>query len=240
MRLKSRRFVCTIALLLSLISCQYTFAEVLILPSALREIGIEAFSGDTSLDEVVLPEGLERIGAAAFKGSSVRRIYLPASLSDIAPDAFEGCSDIAGYGPDETYASRYFDETEGLHFEQEEDDCISIMIGTKVFEAELADNETGRAFADLLPLMLDMKELNGNEKYCYLNQTLPSSPERIGQIRTGDLMLYGNNCVVLFYKDFSTQYSYTRIGRIDDISGLQTSVGSGSVQIQFIRKNGSE
>ena len=134
------RFVCTIALLLSLISCQYAFAEVLILPSALREIGIEAFSGDTSLDEVVLPEGLERIGAAAFKGSSVRRIYLPASLSDIAPDAFEGCSDIAGYGPDETYASRYFDETEGLHFEREEDDCISIMIGTKVFEAELADN----------------------------------------------------------------------------------------------------
>ena len=140
MRLKSRRFICTIALLLSLISCQYAFAEVLILPSALREIGIEAFSGDTSLDEVILPEGLERIGAAAFKGSSVRRIYLPASLSDIAPDAFEGCSDIAGYGPDETYASRYFDEMEELHFEREEDDCISIMIGTKVFEAELADN----------------------------------------------------------------------------------------------------
>ena len=90
--------------------------ETLTLPSALREISTEAFAGDTALDEVVLPAGLKRIGAAAFKGSSLRRIYLPASLSYIAPDAFKGCSGVVGYGPDNTYASRFFKETEGLCF----------------------------------------------------------------------------------------------------------------------------
>ena len=234
---RRKSFACFfIALLLCLFSCPSTFADGLKLPSALREIGIEAFAGDSSLDEVVLPDGLERIGAAAFKGSSVRRIYLPASLSHIAPDAFEGCSGIVGYGPDDTYASRFFDETEGLLFEREKEDRIRIRIGSKTYEAELADNETGRAFADLLPQTLAMQELNGNEKYCYLNQTLPSSPERVGQIRSGDLMLYGDHCVVLFYKDFPTQYSYTRIGRLVDVTGLQASLGSGSVQITFFQE----
>lgn len=52
-------------------------------------------------------------------------------------------------------------------------------------------------------------------------------------IHAGDLMLYSNDCIVLFYKDFSTSYSYTPLGRITDTTGLENAVGKSSVRITF-------
>ena len=110
---------------------------------------------------------------------------------------------------------------------------INIIIGSKTFTATLADSETGEAFAALLPLSVTMNELNGNEKYHYLSSSLPTAAYQPGTIHAGDLMLYGNNCVVLFYKTFNTSYSYTRIGSIDDPSGLASALGSGDVAVRF-------
>lgn len=110
---------------------------------------------------------------------------------------------------------------------------IEITIGEKTFPAALYDNETARAFKDLLPLTLDMSELNGNEKYYYLPDSLPTNSSCPSKIRAGDIMLYGNDCLVLFYEDFSTSYSYTPIGRIDDPNGLAAALGSGDVQVTF-------
>ena len=76
-----------------------------------------------------------------------------------------------------------------------------------------------------------MSELNGNEKLFRLPATLPAQPTKPASIRSGDLMLYGENTVVLFYKSFATTYSYTRIGRIDDPGGLERAVGDGSVTV---------
>ena len=70
------------------------------------------------------------------------------------------------------------------------------------------------------PLSVTMNELNGNEKYHYLSTSLPTAAYQPGTIRFGNLMLYGNNCVVLFYETFDTSYSYTRLGAIDNPSGL--------------------
>ena len=110
---------------------------------------------------------------------------------------------------------------------------INIIIGSKTFTATLADSETGEAFAALLPLTVTMNELNGNEKYHYLSSSLPTAAYQPGTIHAGDLMLYGNNCVVLFYETFNTSYSYTRIGAIDDPSGLASALGSGDVSVRF-------
>ena len=110
---------------------------------------------------------------------------------------------------------------------------INIIVGSKTFTATLADSETGEAFAALLPLSVTMNELNGNEKYHYLSSSLPTAAYRPGTIHAGDLMLYGNNCVVLFYETFNSSYSYTRIGAIDDPSGLASALGSGNVSVRF-------
>ena len=110
---------------------------------------------------------------------------------------------------------------------------MKIIIGNEQFAATLYDTETAQAFAKLLPLTLDMSELNGNEKYNYLPTTLPTKTERVDKINAGDIMLYGNSCIVLFYKSFSTSYSYTKIGKIDDVTGLQQAVGSGNITVKF-------
>lgn len=110
---------------------------------------------------------------------------------------------------------------------------ITITINGRKFSATLYDNETAKAFKDRLPMTLDMSELNGNEKYYYLPDILPTNSSRPSRINTGDIMLYGNSCLVIFYESFSTSYSYTPIGKIDDPDGIAKALGSGSVQITF-------
>ena len=110
---------------------------------------------------------------------------------------------------------------------------ITLTINGTTFAATLEDNEAARAFATRLPLTLEMNELNGNEKYSYLNESLPTDSHRAGTIQTGDLMLYGSACVVLFYKTFTSGYSYTRLGRVTNPEGLAAALGSGNVRIRF-------
>ena len=110
---------------------------------------------------------------------------------------------------------------------------IQVIVGDKTFMATLADNATAEAFHELLPLTLNMTELNGNEKYNYLNVNLPADAVNPGTIQTGDIMLYGQSCVVLFYETFNTSYAYTRIGSIDDPTGLAEALGSGNVTVKF-------
>lgn len=110
---------------------------------------------------------------------------------------------------------------------------IQMRIGSEVFTLSLFDSETGRAFRNLLPLTLSMDDVNGNEKYARLEQNLPSYAAVPATIRTGDLMLYSSDGVVLFYKTFSTSYSYTRIGTLRNPDGLEATLGRGTVEITF-------
>ena len=116
-----------------------------------------------------------------------------------------------------------------------EDDMqkLIIEVGDKSFIATLYDNETVTALIEMLPLTLNMSELNGNEKYYYLDDTLPTDSQRPSGIKEGDIMLYGSSCLVLFYESFSTSYSYTPVGHIDDTSGLAEALGGESAEVTF-------
>ncbi len=113
---------------------------------------------------------------------------------------------------------------------------IAVSAGQKTFSAVIEENQTSMAFLKQLPLTLDMSELNGNEKYFYLDKSLPSSPEKIGKIQAGDIMLYGDNCIVIFYKSFATSYRYTRIAHIENSDGLENALGKGSVTVKFSQR----
>lgn len=97
---------------------------------------------------------------------------------------------------------------------------IKVNIGGVDYTLTLEENASSRELVSMLPLELDMKELNGNEKYYYLDESLPSNPKSVGQIKKGDVMLYGSDCLVVFYKTFNTNYSYTKVGHIDDLPDL--------------------
>ena len=88
----------------------------------------------------------------------------------------------------------------------------------------------------MLPLTINMTEFNGNEKYFRLSKNLPTNESNPGTIKSGDLMLYGANTFVLFYESFSTSYSYTKLGKISNTTGLAAALGTGNVTVSISLK----
>ncbi len=103
---------------------------------------------------------------------------------------------------------------------EKENNKMKIIINDKEYEVILENNSTTNKLMELLPIEIKMRDLNENEKYVYLNETFPTNEKSVKQINKGDIMLYGDNCLVIFYKSFETSYSYTRIGYIKDLEDL--------------------
>lgn len=76
------------------------------------------------------------------------------------------------------------------------------------------------ALVEILPLELLMSDLNNNEKYAYLNVALPTNTYSPKRIEAGDVMLYGDNCLAIFYESFDTNYNYSKIGHINNLPKL--------------------
>ena len=97
---------------------------------------------------------------------------------------------------------------------------MTMIINNNTYVVELVDNNTVNELINHLPLEIEMTELNGNEKYAYFDFELKTSSYKPNHINKGDVMLFGNNCLVLFYKSFDTSYSYTKIGHISNLEDL--------------------
>ncbi len=148
-----------------------------------------------------------------------------------------GDNDNSGIGNDNSGNDNGNNGNENNGGENEMNRNITVRVGDRSFAATLEENATARAFAALLPMTVTMNEMNGNEKYYYLSKNLPTDSYHPGIIRNGDLMLYGSNCLVLFYETFSSSYSYTRLGRIDNPSGLAAALGRSNVTVTFETSN---
>lgn len=174
-------------------------------------------------------------------GSSVIALESPMAdmfvVSTAAPTAAvesmpktEDIDTVPAQEPEQLLESAETDETW-----QEDDSMINIKItvGDQSFAARLYENETARALSALLPMTLDMNELHGNEKYYNLDEVLPVNASCPAEIHTGDLMLYGSDCLVLFYESVETSYSYTPLGYVEEPVGLSEVLGAGGVQVVF-------
>ncbi len=106
---------------------------------------------------------------------------------------------------------------------------IKVIINNKTYVLNLENNKTVEEFIELLPREFKMSELNGNEKYAYMDYSLTTDSYNPKHISKGDVMLYGDNCLVIFYESFDTNYSYTKIGHIDNLDDL----GKNDVEVKF-------
>lgn len=97
---------------------------------------------------------------------------------------------------------------------------IYASLNNEKLEINLEENSTTSALVKLLPLDITMNDLNKNEKYAYLDESLPTNTYSPKYIEAGDVMLFGDNCLVVFYKSFDTSYSYSKIGHINNLPEL--------------------
>ena len=106
---------------------------------------------------------------------------------------------------------------------------IYANLNNEKLEINLEENSTTSALVKLLPLDITMNDLNKNEKYAYLNESLPTNTYSPKHIEVGDVMLFGDNCLVIFYESFDTSYSYSKIGRINNLPELD----DGSINVNL-------
>ena len=110
---------------------------------------------------------------------------------------------------------------------------INLIVNNKTFSATLNNNETTRELIAMFPMTIQMSDLHSNEKYNYLDSSLTTNSSTPRRINAGDIKLYGNSCLVVFYDSFSNSYSYTDLGRVDNVNDFVSELGSGSVNITF-------
>ena len=88
---------------------------------------------------------------------------------------------------------------------------MNITLNGQTFTAALADTPAADALQQQLPLTLNLRDYNRNEKVSPLPQALPANDEAVGHIEAGDILLWQGDSLVIFYESFATPYCYTRL-----------------------------
>ena len=115
-----------------------------------------------------------------------------------------------------------------------------IKIKDKEYQIELESSETANQIKSKLPFTISMNNLNGNEVYYYFDESFKANQQSVDTINQGDIYLYQDKCLVLFYKTFTTTYTYTKIGKVINPEGLDTLIGSNNVEVMWFIKSEPE
>lgn len=116
---------------------------------------------------------------------------------------------------------------------EEEKLNLKVQIGNSVFTATPEENEAVKALVEMMeeaPVVVEMSDYSGFEKVGSLGTSLPASNSQT-TTQAGDIVLYNGNQIVIFYG--SNSWSYTRLGHINDLTGLEEALGSGDVTVTF-------
>lgn len=146
----------------------------------------------------------------------------------------------APYVPLETTETTALPETEnrtepesGASSEESGAMKMNVQAGRSTFTATLEDSPAVDALVQMMgdaPVVIQMSDYSGFEKVGSMGASLPAS-DRQTNAQSGDIVLYNGNQIVIFYG--SNTWSYTRLGKIDDLSGWKEALGDGNVTVTF-------
>ena len=108
---------------------------------------------------------------------------------------------------------------------------IYAHVGEQVLAIVPEDNSSAEDFIALLregDITIEMEDYGGFEKVGPLGQRLPTENTQT-TTQAGDIVLYQGDQIVLFYG--SNSWSYTRLGRIDDLTGWAEALGGGDLSV---------
>lgn len=110
---------------------------------------------------------------------------------------------------------------------------MNVQVGDYTFTATLENNMAVEEFVDMMkegPVTISMGDYSGFEKVGSLGRSLTTSNSQT-TTDAGDIVLYNGDNIVMFYG--SNSWSYTRIGKIDDLTDWNKALGNGSVTAVF-------
>lgn len=117
--------------------------------------------------------------------------------------------------------------------EEEEEMVLILEVNGENFPVLPADTEAARALMELVgeePLTIQARDYSGFEKVGPLGRNLPARDQQT-TTRPGDIVLYQGDQIALFYG--SNSWAYTRLGRVEDLTGWEEALGSGDVTVTF-------
>lgn len=152
--------------------------------------------------------------------------------SEAEENESEDVSELPSEEDENTQADTNTDSTDA--FGQEDTEMkLQIEAGSSTFTATLEDNEAVTAFVEMLedePIIIEMDDYSGFEKVGSLGTSLPASNSQM-TTQAGDIVLYNSSQIVMFYG--SNSWSYTKLAEVDDLTGWEDALGSGSVTVTF-------
>lgn len=160
-------------------------------------------------------------------GSAMRSLLLRLPVLVLAAAVLAGCGGLPSSAVSTSSA------TSSTTQQEETTMHIQLQVNGASFTAALEQNAAAQALAQLLaqgPVTIQMDNYGGFEKVGALGQSLPASDVQT-TTEPGDIVLYQGDQIVTFYG--SNSWSYTRLGRVTDLTGWADALGSGNVSVTF-------
>ena len=108
---------------------------------------------------------------------------------------------------------------------------IKLKVNSHVLNVKLEDNSAAKALMDKLKMgdvTIHAEDYGGFEKVGDLGFSLPRSDKYI-TTSVGDIVLYDGNEISIFYN--SNSWSYTKLGKVQNIKDLKKILGNGDVKL---------
>ncbi len=158
------------------------------------------------------------------------------ALRPLAPEATWLPGHRFDIGADQAAVNAWLDTLELPTQEETAMNKLTLSFNGHTYPATLEDTPAAKEFAQLLQskggaMTLHLDEYGGWEKVGPLGQALTNRQDAQTTTQAGDFVLYSGDQIVLFYG--SNSWSYTRLGRLDDPSGLADALGRGEVDVTF-------